>query len=254
MTRRSLLSLLIAAALPLALLPAPALAAGDWQTTLEGIDLDPEKPGFEAFYDTRLGITWLTDVGAVQGTRFAWVDPGRGGVSTPLVEFDKAQRWLAKARFGEVGGWRLPSPAEFGSMFFQTLGHTDNVLRERGPFMNLGTYPAEDGNTGRYVWTNETWGPIITTFGMEGYGWNTALSGNPMIAWPVHDGRVQPAPRVAGRAEWAQPGYRVQCTNGRTGQSVLLRSQERPAWDCSRAGLRAEPGDEVTVRLQGLSR
>src|SRR5574343_168758 len=153
MTRRPLLSLLIAAALPLALLPVTARAAGDWPTTLEGIDLDPEKPGFEAFYDTRLGITWLTDVGAVQGTRFAWVDPGRGGVSTPLVEFDKAQRWLAKARFAEVGGWRLPSPAEFGSMFFQTLGHTDNVLRERGPFMNLGTYPAEDGDTGRCVWT-----------------------------------------------------------------------------------------------------
>ncbi|MBN8489726.1 MAG: hypothetical protein J0M20_18590 [Burkholderiales bacterium] len=234
--------------------PMLASAAGDWLTTLEGIDLEPEKPGFEAFYDTRLGITWLADVGAVQGTRYAWTDPSHGHVSTPLAEFDNAQRWLARARFGDVGGWRLPSPAEFGSMFFQTLGHSGNVLQERGPFMNLGSYPADDGNTGRYVWTNETWGNIITTFGMEGYGWNTALSGNPMIPWPVHDGRVQPPPRVAGRADWAQLPYAVRCRNGRTGQEVTIEQVVRPGYDCRRAGLLAISGDPVSVTITGTLR
>lgn len=254
MTRRPLLSLLIAAALPLALLPATARAAGDWQTTLEGIDLDPEKPGFEAYYDTRLGITWLTDTGAVQHTAYAWRDDRAHYARAPLTQFDRANAWLAASTFGGVGGWRLPSPTEFSSMFFQTLGHTNSHLSERGPFQNLGAYQPYGDWIGAYVWTNEVRGGVITTFGLDGTGWNTALSDNPMIAWAVHDGRVVPLQGVAGKAAWAVESYQVRCSNGRTGQVVTMSRVKKPGFDCRDAGFNAATGDAVTVTITGTMR
>lgn len=251
-TRRSPLILTLAALA--AALAGPARASGDWPLTLEGIDLDPAKPGFEAYYDTRLGITWLTDTGAVQRSRYAWQDDRANNAKAPLTMFDSANAWLAEATFGGVGGWRLPSPAEFGSMFFQTLGHTSNVLTERGPFQNLGAYRPYNDWIGIYVWTNEVSGNIITTFGMDGTGWNIALSGNPNIAWAVHDGRVVPTTAVAGKADWASAPYQVSCSNARTGQTITMKRVKKPAFDCRDGGFSATSGDAVTVTITGTVR
>ena len=253
MIRRHLLAA-ACALLPLTLLHTGAHASGDWPTTLEGIDLDPDKPGFEAYYDTRLGITWLTDTGAVQRSAYAWRDDRANFAKAPLAHFDSANAWLAEATFGGVGGWRLPSPAEFSSMFFQTLGHTSNLLSERGPFQDLGAYRPYGDWIGAYVWTNEVRGIVITTFGLDGTGWNTALSSNPMIAWAVHDGRVLPATSVAGKAEWASAPYQVSCRNGRTGQTVTIKRVKKPGFDCRDGGFSAASGDAVTVTITGTLR
>ena len=85
-------------------------------------------------------------------------------------------------------------------------------------------------------------------------GWNTALSGNPMIAWAVHDGRVLPATSVAGKAEWASAPYQVSCRNGRTGQTVTIKRVKKPGFDCRDGGFSAASGDAVTVTITGTVR
>lgn len=51
---------LAVAVLAVGVVPA-AQAAGTWQTTLQGRDLDGNATTFEAYYDTVLDITWLAD-------------------------------------------------------------------------------------------------------------------------------------------------------------------------------------------------
>ena len=107
---------------------------------------------------------------------------------------------------------------------------------------------------GAYLWTNEIQGGVITTFGLDGTGWNTALNDNPMIAWAVHDGRVVPTNSVAGKAAWAVAPYQVRCSNARTGQVVTMARVKKPGFDCRDAGFGAASGDAVTVTITGTLR
>jgi hypothetical protein len=170
-------------------MPNPVSAAGTWRKSLEGLDLDSSQPGFEAYYDKKLNVTWLANVGAVQGSQFAWINERDDNFATPLATFDNARAWVSGLVVGQVTGWRLPKPFEIRSVFFKTLGNQDNLLIERGPFHNFAEYRPYNDWIGIYLWSSQVHDSIITTFGMDGTGWNTALAGNPMIAWAVHDGR-----------------------------------------------------------------
>jgi hypothetical protein len=44
------------------------------------------------------------------------------------------------------------------------------------------------------------------------------------------------------------------CTNRTTGQSVVIRLQGRPDWNCENSGLDIRPGDDVRVVLTGTAR
>jgi hypothetical protein len=232
-----------------------ASAGGTWQTTLEAVDLDPAKPGIEAYYDSSLNVTWLANVGAVQSTVYAWRDTANGNVKTPLTTFDNAQTWLSKLSVGQISGWRLPTPSEISSMFFQTLGNSNDLVVEPGPFSNLGTYRVHNDWIGAYLWTSEVNGPIITTFGMYGYGWNTALSGNPMIAWAVHDGKLTaPGPAISGTIANFSTPYTVICRNNTTQKTVNSTTLGAAKYDCAKLGLVVHSGDSVTITLKGTSR
>lgn len=106
---------------------APLLAALAYvpsaHAVLEGRDLDPAKPGYEAYYDTALNITWLADFGRVStfdaDARLSWND---------------AQSWIAslnQQRLYGLEGWRLPKVAPVNGNSFQ-LGSTNNGSTDIG--------------------------------------------------------------------------------------------------------------------------
>lgn len=225
----------------------PSFASGTWPTTLVGLDLDPDRPGFEAYYDTVMDTTWLTDVGAVRSSPLAWVDPATGQPA-PLAWFNHSNEWLRSLSVGGVKGWRLPAPSEVLWMYETVLGNS-GAITERGPFLNLGTY-STDSWLGNYLWTSEVSGGVITTFGVDGYGLNIALNNNPMMAWAVHDGRVTPVDTVGGKVRWADPEVAVTCANLTTGQIVSFVTKKK--YDCEAQGLRVRAGDRVTVKTTGV--
>lgn len=164
-----------------------AQAAGTWANTLEGIDLNTSIAGFEAYFDSRLNLTWLADTAAIQSTSYAWQYQG---AARPLAHYNDSVAWASGLSLGTGQDWRLPTAAEFSDMYFTTLGNTSGHLSQRGPFANLMGYRPNNDWIGAYVWTSTTFGSVIQTFGMDGTGWNTALNNNPNIAWAVHNGRV----------------------------------------------------------------
>lgn len=93
---------------------APAQAAGvpgqgDWETTLQGRDLDGNLAnGFEAYYDTGLNISWLAAAQAPAGN----------------LSWSQAKAWAAGLNLGGVVGWRLPlvNPGGDGSCQFASSG------------------------------------------------------------------------------------------------------------------------------------
>ena len=102
---------------------AAALFAPAAHAELQGRDLDVSKPGFEAYYDTALNITWLADFGRVSSfdadARLSWND---------------AQSWIASLNqqhlYG-VEGWRLPKVTPVNGSSFQ-LGNTNNGRTDIG--------------------------------------------------------------------------------------------------------------------------
>jgi MYXO-CTERM domain-containing protein len=84
----------------------PAHAAGTWQTTLQGRDLDGNAATFEAYYDTALNITWLADADHAQTSGY----DGDGNMS-----WDAAQAWVAQLDIHGTTGWRLPTMVDVGN-------------------------------------------------------------------------------------------------------------------------------------------
>jgi hypothetical protein len=97
---------------------APIPSQGTWTASLQGRDLDGNlSNGFEAYYDSALGITWLDDV--------------KRGVSR-----EEALSWVQSLTTGGFADWRLPqlSPVN-GTAFqwdFSTDGSTDRVYARTG--------------------------------------------------------------------------------------------------------------------------
>ena len=95
-----------------AMVSAPALALGTWETTLQGRDLDGNPNTFEAYYDTALNITWLQNANAGAGAAFfddgLYSNDGR-------MTWAHAYDWAHSLVVGGIGGWRLPSMIDTGA-------------------------------------------------------------------------------------------------------------------------------------------
>ncbi len=77
---------------------APVIGQGTWETTLLGRDLDGNAATYEAYYDTTLEITWLTNAN-IDGQK-TW---------------PTANDWAADLNIHGVTGWRLPTMLDTGT-------------------------------------------------------------------------------------------------------------------------------------------
>lgn len=75
---------------------SPVSGQGTWETTLQARDLDGDGTT-DAFYDTTLNITWLSN----------------SNVNGPMT-WDEANIWAADYSFGGYNDWRLPSMTDGG--------------------------------------------------------------------------------------------------------------------------------------------
>lgn len=101
------------------------LAAANAQAALQGRDLDPAKPGFEAYYDTELDLSWIADFGLIRSSGFD--ADGR-------VSWSQAQSWIATLNADGLYGyadWRLPRVAPVNGGSFQ-LTSTNNGSTDIG--------------------------------------------------------------------------------------------------------------------------
>jgi hypothetical protein len=85
------------------------VAATPANATLLGRDLNGSPGSFEAYYDTRLDITWLADANLAQSNQF-----GVTGInlSNGRMEWDTANDWIDAmnaANYLGISAWRLPA-------------------------------------------------------------------------------------------------------------------------------------------------
>jgi hypothetical protein len=170
-----------------------ALAQGTWVTTLLPRDLDGDLTnGPEAFYDTTLDITWISDwrltitMGATRDGRMTWAD---------------ANAWASGATYGGYDDWRLPSVSgtycqaanctngEIGHLWYLTLGNS-NQSRNMGPFSNI-------PNDAFWTQTPYTAG-LAFAFSFNGFGSQfTSSLGNSHAVMLVRNGDTPAVPEAA---------------------------------------------------------
>lgn len=104
---------------------AAALLVPSAHAELQGRDLDPKQAGFEAYYDTELNITWLTDFGLITH---------QGVDADGKLSWDAAQSWIASLNENKLyglDGWRLPRTSPVNGVGFQ-FGSTNNGKTDVG--------------------------------------------------------------------------------------------------------------------------
>jgi hypothetical protein len=74
----------------------PVSGQGTWETTLQARDLDGNGQT-DAFYDTKLDITWL-----------------RNASLSGAMNWSNAMSWASSLDFGGHSDWRLPSMVDAG--------------------------------------------------------------------------------------------------------------------------------------------
>lgn len=176
---------------------------------LEGRDAD-QNPGngFEAYYDTVLGITWLADAGYVATSGYA---------ELPELPWGQAVSWANGLDFHGVTGWRLPSVisristtpldqiasgsgadahnSELGHMYYTNLNLGADLSPNRGTVQIPGVDHGVILNfSSELFWTQDTYTPkpsrawaLWTSFpfaGSQAYVGKILYGG----AWAVHDG------------------------------------------------------------------
>lgn len=176
---------------------------------LEGRDADKNPDnGFEAYYDTVLDITWLTDAGYAGTTGFA---------ETGDLPWSQAVAWAQSLDFQGVTGWRLPSVAskistgtleqisagvgadartgELGYMYHVNLDLDGDLSPNRGTIQIPGLDKGIILNfSSELYWTQDTYTlrpsrawALWTSFpfaGSQAYVGKILYGG----AWAVHDG------------------------------------------------------------------
>lgn len=165
----------ILALLTLFVISAPSYSAqvsgqGTWETTLLGRDLDPGTPGFEAYYDTTLNITWLADANYSETSGY--------DANGQMFWFD-AIGWIDHLNTTNLYGynqWRLPDVVDVGNDGCNNSNNgTDcgyNVLTTDGTtvyselasmwYDTLGNIPYVDtsGNANQPGWGPSNQGPF----------------------------------------------------------------------------------------------
>lgn len=76
------------------------LAGGPATAALQGRDLDPARPGFEAYYDPLQDVTWMADGNHAKTS---------GAHPTGLMTFAEAASWAEQISYHGITGWRLPA-------------------------------------------------------------------------------------------------------------------------------------------------
>lgn len=184
----------------------PIAERGTWTSTLEARDIDGDGT-IEAYYDTVLDLTWLTDANAGAGSGF---DDGFNN-SDGRMSWNSANAWAAALVGDGVAGWRLPTllggtttVSEISRMYYETLGNfgPGNPLTMTPP----GTWGFE--NTGPFdnlfslaYWTNVLADPdpvfpeATSWFGdpISAYHSDEPIGSN-FYAWAVRDGDVTAIP------------------------------------------------------------
>ncbi len=154
---------------------------------LNGSD-DGDVGNYQAWYDTRLNISWLDDTNYAYSSGFSTDFDGR-------MNWIHAQEWIAslnESSYLGISTWRLPSASpvnEMADLYFGTLGGycpptSGCVLPDYGPFDN---FPAGD------YWTSTlqfggTWAEDFC-FGC-GYAGNGNVLESRKVVWLVSDGDV----------------------------------------------------------------
>ncbi len=87
------------------------MMAGSAHAALEARSLDANLSTIEAYYDTTLNITWLSDTNAGAGSSF---DDGVSSIDGAFT-WGSASAWAASLTTGGVTGWRLPATPIFDS-------------------------------------------------------------------------------------------------------------------------------------------
>ncbi|MCK7501628.1 MAG: PEP-CTERM sorting domain-containing protein [Comamonadaceae bacterium] len=95
------------------------------------------RNGPEAYYDTLLDVTWLTDATA-----------------SGNLTYGQARAWLRQVAVGSVAGWRFPDGEgrELQSLFRVTLGLIDNGPMDPIDFRKANTGPFKNLEHASEVW------------------------------------------------------------------------------------------------------
>jgi hypothetical protein len=202
------------------LLKSPISGQGTWETTLQARDLDGNPATIDAYYDTVLKITWLSEAGLAEAGNFR--------SSSLNLDWYEINDLIASININGIARWRLPtmidtgSPgcdwsyggtdcgynvqttsgstvySEMASLYYDTLGNlalydTSGNPQAGGGLKNTG--PFSIWTTAGY-WTGLDYALNIDNawlFDLPGGAQDGRLvdkrSGVP-YAWPVHDGDV----------------------------------------------------------------
>lgn len=195
---------------------------GTWESTLHGRDLDGNTAnGFEAYYDSELNITWLSDANL----------PGTRGIKSPSMGGDflsqgEALDFVGGLNLFGITDWRLPTMVDVGQdgcnqanagsdcgwnvdvhtselahMYTVTLGNRNyfdasgNVqdgygLTNAGPFQNLGA---------KFYWTDVSYAAEPNQgwfFGMNSGTQSYIPQSYGLLVWAVHAGDVSAVPEL----------------------------------------------------------
>jgi hypothetical protein len=113
LTKTALGALLAVAALSAQAAETPVPGMGTWEKTLQGRDLDGNAAnGFEAYYDTDLNISWLTD--ANYANTIGWVSP-TFNVGGGWMTWDEGMELLSTLSINGISGWRAPALTDLGA-------------------------------------------------------------------------------------------------------------------------------------------
>jgi hypothetical protein len=226
LTKTALGALLAVAALSAQAAETPVPGMGTWEKTLQGRDLDGNAAnGFEAYYDTDLNISWLTD--ANYANTIGWVSP-TFNVGGGWMTWDEGMELLSTLSINGISGWRAPALTDLGApgCAGYANGGTDcgyNVPVNSSEIVHL--YTATLGNKSAIApdgthradgdWGMINTGPFKNVITNPGYGLGTPYAGdstqiwafNPStgiqaslsrssagFGWAVHDGDVGAVP------------------------------------------------------------
>lgn len=193
------MKLVIVAVLFLLALNANASLVGRLPATPGGTD-------YQAYYDTVLGITWLTDTKAGAGSAF---DDSTGGTVTDgVMNWANASAWAASLTLGGFTDWRLPNADRNGNGLLANCRVNTSDICTDNEFSHL-FWVEGISLSSPSPFNNVTIGYWFGTEFSEGQAWNFNLNGgeqsvlnevNGSNAWAVRTGDVSAIPIPA--AAW----------------------------------------------------